>query len=95
MDEAGRIRSRLQALDLERLALERHLDELERSKAEPVAIAPTAAPVTSSSPAADKAARFRRHFGGRTDVFPARWDNPKTGRSDYARAPIAARLRAA
>jgi hypothetical protein len=29
---------------------------------------------------------FRRLFGGRTDVFPVRWDNPKSGRTGYAPA---------
>lgn len=51
--------------------------------------------VTNTSPAAEKIALFRRLFGGRTDVFPVRWDNPKTSRSGYARAPIVAHFRAA
>ena len=42
--------------------------------------------VTNTSPAAEKIALFRRLFGGRTDVFPVRWDNPKSGRSGYAPA---------
>jgi superfamily II DNA or RNA helicase len=42
--------------------------------------------VTNSSTAAEKIAIFRGLFAGRTDVFPARWDNPKSGRSGYAPA---------
>ena len=42
--------------------------------------------VTNGSPAADKVAIFRKLFAGRTDVFPARWENPKSGRSGYAPA---------
>lgn len=42
--------------------------------------------MTNGSPSREKVALFCRLFGGRTDVFPARWDNPKTGRSGYAPA---------
>jgi len=34
--------------------------------------------------ASEKIARFRDLFRGRADVFPARWENPKTRRSGYA-----------
>jgi len=42
--------------------------------------------VTNDSPPSEKIALFRRLFGGRTDVFPVRWENPKSGRSGYAPA---------
>ena len=42
--------------------------------------------VTNNSPACAKVALFRRLFAGRTDVFPVRWDNSKSGRSGYAPA---------
>jgi hypothetical protein len=42
--------------------------------------------VTNSSAAADKVALFRELFAGRTDVFPIRWENPKSGRTGYAPA---------
>ncbi|SFG38732.1 hypothetical protein SAMN05518801_12133 [Novosphingobium sp. CF614] len=42
--------------------------------------------VTASSSPAEKVALFRRLFAGRTDIFPARWDNQKTGRSGYSPA---------
>ncbi len=85
-DEADRIRLRLQALENERLLLQERLRQLEQPPP-PVppfnALAPT---VTNGSSAADKIALFRRLFGGRTDVFPARWENPKSGKSGYAPA---------
>ena len=39
----------------------------------------------ASSPAA-KVALFRSLFRGRVDVFPKRWENPKTGKAGYAPA---------
>lgn len=83
-DEAGQIRSRLRELEQERKTLEERLRELELAKTEPIEAAPAVASVTNNSPAADKVALFRSLFGGRTDVFPARWDNLKTERSGYA-----------
>jgi hypothetical protein len=97
-DEASQIRLRMLELDQERQTLERRLRELQQVVTEPPVVVPQPQPkppVTISSSAADKIVLFRRLFGGRTDVFPARWDNPKTGRSGYARAPIVAHLRAA
>jgi superfamily II DNA or RNA helicase len=35
---------------------------------------------------ADKIALFRRLFRGRTDVYPVRWESPRTGRSGYTPA---------
>jgi hypothetical protein len=89
-DEAARIRTQLKALEVERLQLEARLREIEseQTKPEPKLSHPTILrpTVTNASPAADKVALFRRLFGGRTDVFPARWENPKSGRSGYAPA---------
>ena len=53
--------------------------ELELKKTVPIVPTPVVAAVTNNSPTAEKVALFRRLFGGRTDVFPARWDNPNTG----------------
>jgi superfamily II DNA or RNA helicase len=83
------IRRQLAALDVERQRLEDRLRELQQPRIAPAPLAPPAAPraqITNSSPAADKVALFRRLFAGRTDVFPVRWENPKTGRSGYAPA---------
>jgi superfamily II DNA or RNA helicase len=84
-DEASRIRAQLEAIEIERLRLEARLREIE-SEQEPSPPASLAAIVTNESPAADKIALFRRLFAGRTDVFPTRWENPKSGRSGYAPA---------
>jgi len=84
-DEASRIRAQLEALEIERLRLEARLREIE-SEQEPSPPSSLAATVTNGSPAADKVAFFRKLFAGRTDVFPARWENPKSGRSGYAPA---------
>lgn len=85
-DEIAALREQLKLLDLERQRLEARLVELEEARPrQPSPVAPIAS-VTNASPAAEKIALFRRLFGGRTDVFPARWDNPKTGRSGYAPA---------
>lgn len=86
-DEIGALRLRLQALDLERAQFAAHLHDLERNRRQQ-AIATTRIPTgaTNNSPAAEKIALFRQLFGGRTDVFPVRWDNTKSGRSGYAPA---------
>jgi hypothetical protein len=41
---------------------------------------------TSTFPAAEMVALFRRLFRGRTDVYPVRWESKTTGRSGYAPA---------
>lgn len=89
-DEASRIRAELKALERERLRLEARLREIESEREPPepqpspsLTFAPT---VSNGSPAAEKIAVFRKLFAGRTDVFPVRWENPKSGRSGYAPA---------
>ncbi len=85
--EIETVRRQLAALDAERQRLQARLHELEQSCLAPIPAAVTQpSPVTNGSPALDKVALFRRLFAGRTDVFPARWENPKTGRSGYAPA---------
>lgn len=42
--------------------------------------------VRYDSPTADKVILFRSLFSGRTDVYPTRWQSPKTGRSGYSPA---------
>lgn len=89
--QLSQLRTRLVGLDAERRALQREIEALEvRLAAEP---APTlkqpvfeSADVTNSSPSHEKVALFRRLFAGRSDVFPVRWDNKKTGRSGYSPA---------
>jgi superfamily II DNA or RNA helicase len=40
--------------------------------------------VTTASPTAEKIALFRSLFRGREEVFPRRWENPKSGKSGYS-----------
>jgi hypothetical protein len=84
--EIEAIRRQLAALDNERHHLEARLRELEQPRAAPPSASSAKPQVTNSSPAADKVGFFRRLFAGRTDVFPVRWENLKTGRSGYAPA---------
>jgi len=88
-DEILKIRTALDAIDLERSRLVARLDQLQRSMrmpAQPDRIAPSQSSISNSSAAAAKIALFRRLFAGRTDVVPVRWENQKTGRSGYSPA---------
>ena len=40
--------------------------------------------MTTASPTAEKIALFRSLFRGREEVFPRRWENPKSGKSGYS-----------
>ena len=42
--------------------------------------------MTTASPTAEKIALFRSLFRGREEVFPRRWENPKSGKSGYSPA---------
>jgi superfamily II DNA or RNA helicase len=90
--EVARVQARLRAIEAERVALERRLNELQLrpSLFVGVQVAPStvnsATIVTAASSSAEKVALFRRLFVGRADVFPARWENRKTGKSGYAPA---------
>ena len=90
-ENIARIRRRLADLNDERMELERELEAFEqqvifdsRARAETPAFAD--APVTNSSPSMEKVELFRQLFAGRPDVFPARWENRKDGRSGYSPA---------
>jgi hypothetical protein len=91
-EQIVRIRARLASLEAERVELEASLAEIERRKAAAQPIGPrsisvvNAPTVTTASPTADKVALFRRLFAGRSDVFPLRWENAKTGKAGYAPA---------
>ena len=91
--EIATLRRRLAEIEQERMLLVRKIGELETMQVDvaeaPRATTPQRAPtptITNNSPASDKIALFRRLFGGRTDVFPLRWENPKTGKAGYAPA---------
>jgi superfamily II DNA or RNA helicase len=90
--EIASVRARLTSLDAERVELKATLGNLERQRASfacgdhPPAVVASAPNVTAASPTKEKIALFRRLFVGRSDVFPVRWENRKTGRSGYAPA---------
>jgi superfamily II DNA or RNA helicase len=87
-NEREAIRRQLAALDLERKRLENLLEQLpiHGTQMPPAALGPGSATVTNASTATEKVALFCQLFGGRTDVFPVRWDNQKSGKSGYAPA---------
>lgn len=89
--DLARVRAGLAELDAERHKLQREVAVLEgRLAAEhtPAVKQPSFenAPVTNTSRSHEKVDLFRRLFAGRPDVFPARWENKKTGRSGYSPA---------
>jgi hypothetical protein len=91
-EQIVRIRARLASLEAERGELEASLAEIERRKATAQPIGPRSISVvndptvTTASPTADKVALFRCLFADRSDVFPLRWENAKTGKAGYAPA---------
>jgi hypothetical protein len=76
----------LAALDRERSAITDRLRELERTQTEIAASSSSALParVTMKSSTAEKIALFQSLFRGREEVFPKRWENPKTGKAGYS-----------
>lgn len=73
-------------LDRERLELADRLRALElaRAKASTNPQPLLGARVTTASPTAEKIALFRSLFRGREEVFPRRWENPKSEKSGYS-----------
>ncbi|HUZ72866.1 MAG TPA: DEAD/DEAH box helicase family protein [Stellaceae bacterium] len=83
------LKDRLTALDRERSKLADRLSVLEHARIrEPASqrLPQLAARVTTASPTAEKIALFRSLFRGRAEVFPRRWENPKSGKSGYSPA---------
>jgi superfamily II DNA or RNA helicase len=91
-EQIQHIRTRLAALGAEQAELEAMLRKLEcqqtssRSNDRQSALGVNKPAIMASSSSAEKVALFRRLFVGRTDIFPVRWDNQKTGRSGYSPA---------
>jgi len=77
------ILERLSTLDVERAELQSELDGLQQS---PQAAADKLPRSVTTFSADRKIEIFLSLFRGRTDVFPKRWDNQKTGKSGYAPA---------
>src|SRR6266540_3326533 len=83
------LQNHLAELDRERASVLATLEQLKQRRTVEVQPTPTSqiAGVVASPTAlsnAEKIALFRSLFRGRDDVFPRRWENPKTGKSGYA-----------
>jgi hypothetical protein len=79
------LRAQLAALEEQCLALKCRLKRLELSAAQ-TSMSISSPELSAASPSAQKVGLFRKLFSGRVDVFPVRWENSGTGRSDYAPA---------
>ncbi len=88
--EIARVRQRLAEIEAEQIELRRSLvifqQMLIASAGQPEPSTFANAPLSNNSPSAEKVQLFRSLFAGRPDVFPARWDNRKTGKSGYSPA---------
>lgn len=89
-DRRRRLQERLRRLDQERAAIK---DELAGMDGDAARATLSAEPNALRQPQHDRAfdnrakiELFRSLFRGRSDVFPLRWENPKTGKSGYAPA---------
>src|SRR5258708_1906211 len=84
--------TRLTALERERAEIIAEIETLQSAPSEQTAaikVIPSEKAgdlVDRNSTIENKIALFRRLFRGRSDVFPIRWENRKTGRSGYAPA---------
>ncbi len=63
-------------------------EELQSLNSDPFKIQPCALSGPSTGPRSnsEKVALFRSLFRGREDIFPRRWENPKSGKSGYSPA---------
>jgi hypothetical protein len=88
--ELARAEARLAELEAEREQLRARVDalrsEVRRQLATPGISVPPPPPSSARAPATqdEKVALFRSLFRGRTDVYPRRWDNGRTGKSGYS-----------
>ena len=84
--------ARLTELDRERAEIVteinalRSVDDARTAAAKMVPLGKAVDPTDRNSPIEKKIALFRQRFGGRSDLFPVRWENRSTGRSGYAPA---------
>src|ERR1700737_722633 len=84
--------TRLTALERERAAIVAEIETLRSAPSEQTAVTKVISSekaddlVDRNSTIESKIALFRQLFHGRSDVFPIRWENRKTGRSGYAPA---------
>ncbi len=81
--EILKIKDRLVTLENERSMLMKQLEILQNQK--PMSKSESRNNhVTHKSPSLEKIALFKELFKGREDVFPGRWENPKSGKSGYS-----------
>jgi superfamily II DNA or RNA helicase len=88
-DEIAREEARLAALKAEAQRIETRLASLRTAEHPPSrqrVLPILAPPAPRPSSTAEKIALFRELFRGRSDLFPKRWENNKTGKSGYALA---------
>ena len=76
------IEQRLQALEVEKCALQEELKDLTFKPVKAVPI--ITGNITQHAPESEKISLFRSLFRGREDVFPHRWHNAKTCKSGYS-----------
>ena len=83
-EQLRRLQERLRQLERERAAIELEIAEIAADGCREAANAhsPPDQPFDNRA----KVGLFRSLFRGRDDVFPQRWENPKTGKSGYAPA---------
>jgi superfamily II DNA or RNA helicase len=84
LDEIRRTQEHVDALDHERAAAQKRLDELRRQLETNASPPATAAPGPGPTTPKAKLELFRSLFRGREDVFPRRWHNRKSGRAGYS-----------
>jgi superfamily II DNA or RNA helicase len=87
--EIADLQRRLAELDRERESVLTALEQLtlrSKSEAQPTPPSQTAVIIATETALsnAEKVALYRSLFRGRDDVFPRRWDNPKTGKAGYS-----------
>ncbi len=85
-NEIASLRGRLNELESERSTLTARLEGLQFKAGAGSSLNSASVALNGESRAAEKIALFRRLFAGRTDVYPLRWENRKTGKSGYAPA---------
>jgi hypothetical protein len=88
-DQRRRLQERLRQLEQERAAIEAELAGLPADGVREVSSPASTPPPVRQDQALDNRAKidlFRSLFRGRSDVFPLRWENLKTGKSGYAPA---------
>jgi hypothetical protein len=89
-EEIADLQNRLAELDAERASILAALEQLKQRRMGEAPPTPASQIAGVASPSAlsnvEKVALFRSLFRGRDDVFPRRWENPKTGKAGYAPA---------